>query len=936
MDIPDKVIDKFSEMYATPDRDRFGEALMDEWNNKGKKKYTTHTRALVRKDIEEHLRCERSLGTFPDSKDHKEVIRHCVDIDKGSTMEVMLAVLDIYNSNNFKPVVYKSGGLHKYNGDEQPNLHIEVFFGDNPVSADYIKDLNNIFKVVFPDLEYYPDNYTGLGKTCRIPASNYSVPTNYDKVDDKDGFEHRFCCFYDISDMTTETDTDGNCFIEGITEIPRGKETFDYIMNYIEYSNNVDWDNLSIPDGIKSFEEKNKWFGEQKEPDNSTLSSLVERTSLEEALHSDTIPIRHCIKEVYKRGNQLQGSSGHYFRQIVARELINAKTKTRGGDSTYAFEDNENGNKAIASYFSKQTDFNLKITLENIDYMRKNYSKPFRCQTIRNKCPFVGQNICPECPADKGMGFNNIKNKKARNQKRNEICGEDLVIKSVTSFDINNGEIIGDEIFDYSTEKKSFAISVQKQLDIPPGTKDKVNVGPYTKYASSWYDKIKDILYKPYEGGDFLKKHKNRKHCNINFADYCMEYGSPEQLYMEINDYIEEWVTLPDDFRHYTINYILFSYFFDAFPEVPYLRFQGDTGTGKSRAMKAVGWICYHPVIFSGGSSPSVIYRTLDSVRGSMLFEEADLKGGTEACDTITKVLNCGFDAYTPFSKSEKGEDGNWYPRSFEVFGPVIMAMRESFEDDATENRTFTQDMNGITRESHVQMNFTPRFFEQTWNLRNKLQQFRFDYISKMDFSDPNEYETVGVEDRTNQISGQLLHMCEVIGLDSQKLRRIIRTHDSDMKESRTKSLRYALLKEIIISFVDAFNNGRTKVRNSDFLDRFNINSAAEGFDKNINVYNMGHINKKNFSLAQGRGSGAKYYLMNTDNWERLRRLATKYGMELDNDVEEEYKFLQEKDYECDFKCPDCRYEGLIKHLESKVIEQIKCPECGYPECVKI
>ena len=47
-------------------------------------------------------------------------------------------------------------------------------------------------------------------------------------------------------------------------------------------------------------------------------------------------------------------------------------------------------------------------------------------------------------------------------------------------------------------------------------------------------------------------------------------------------------------------HYVLLSWVYDVFNELPYLRFRGDFGTGKTRALIALGSICYKPFFASG------------------------------------------------------------------------------------------------------------------------------------------------------------------------------------------------------------------------------------------------------------------------------------------------------------------------------------------------
>ena len=86
-------------------------------------------------------------------------------------------------------------------------------------------------------------------------------------------------------------------------------------------------------------------------------------------------------------------------------------------------------------------------------------------------------------------------------------------------------------------------------------------------------------------------------------------------------------------------HYVLFSWVYDAFNEVPYIRFQGDYGTGKTRALLVVGSVCYKPFFASGASTVSPIFHILDAFRGTLILDEADFRFSDEKAE-IVKVLN--------------------------------------------------------------------------------------------------------------------------------------------------------------------------------------------------------------------------------------------------------------------------------------------------------
>jgi hypothetical protein len=94
--------------------------------------------------------------------------------------------------------------------------------------------------------------------------------------------------------------------------------------------------------------------------------------------------------------------------------------------------------------------------------------------------------------------------------------------------------------------------------------------------------------------------------------------SSEEQLVGEIRGFIHRYVDLSPLFEQIASYYVLFSWVYDAFNELPYLRVRGDAGSGKTSFLLIVGSLCYKPIFASGASTVSPLFRILDSMRGSL------------------------------------------------------------------------------------------------------------------------------------------------------------------------------------------------------------------------------------------------------------------------------------------------------------------------------
>jgi hypothetical protein len=221
----------------------------------------------------------------------------------------------------------------------------------------------------------------------------------------------------------------------------------------------------------------------------------------------------------------------------------------------------------------------------------------------------------------------------------------------------------------------------------------------------------------------------------------------------DLAGFIERYVELSADALSIVIEYVILSWCFDAFDELPYLAFRtSDYGRGKSRALETVGAVCYRPIFVGGGSSAAATLRLLDTFGGTLVADEFDGSHDTELTATITKVLNQGFQRNRPILKCV-GDNNE--PRAFRCFGPKLFALRRGFGDDATESRTIGVRMTGRTRRD-VPLNLPRAQFDaDSLALRNRLLAWRFANLGRMTI-DPSLADPE-LDDRLNQIGLPLL-----------------------------------------------------------------------------------------------------------------------------------------------------------------------------------
>lgn len=235
-------------------------------------------------------------------------------------------------------------------------------------------------------------------------------------------------------------------------------------------------------------------------------------------------------------------------------------------------------------------------------------------------------------------------------------------------------------------------------------------------------------------------------------------YGSEQQLVSEIADFIHRYADLSPSFEQVACYYVLLTWLYDAFNDLPYLRLRGDFGTGKTRMLLTIGSLCYKPFFASGASTVSPIFHTLDAFRGTLIFDEADFRFSDERSE-IVKILNNGNVRGMPVLRTMMNQQREFNPQAFHVFGPKIVATRGLYEDRGLESRFITEETGARPLRDDVPINLPETFKEEARELRDKLLLYRFHrrHEVKLDatLADPK------LEPRLNQI---MLPLLSVIG----------------------------------------------------------------------------------------------------------------------------------------------------------------------------
>jgi|SRR5579863_10108672 len=320
------------------------------------------------------------------------------------------------------------------------------------------------------------------------------------------------------------------------------------------------------------------------------------------------------------------------------------------------------------------------------------------------------------------------------------------------------------------------------------------------------------------------------------------EMGSKADLIADIKAFIHRYVSLSPVFEEIAAHYILLSWVYDAFNEVPYLRLSGDYGSGKTRALLVLGSLSYKGFFASGASTVSPIFHVLHEFGGTLVLDEADLRFSDTTADLV-KILNNGTMKGLPVLRTMTNRYRELNPQAFRVFGPKIVAMRHSFKDEALESRFLTEDMNACSLRDDIPIHLPDKMKAQALSLRNRLLAWRFAMRHRIGI-DPTR-AIPGLSPRGNQMALPILSL-----IDDPALRHAMATRLGNAEA--LAAARRATLPHVAM----------TGVLNRLFKQspQVPVAKAAEAFNDQtgtpLPVKLAGHIIRKELGLATTKSHG--------------------------------------------------------------------------------
>jgi hypothetical protein len=359
------------------------------------------------------------------------------------------------------------------------------------------------------------------------------------------------------------------------------------------------------------------------------------------------------------------------------------------------------------------------------------------------------------------------------------------------------------------------------------------------------------------------------KHGVVLFPSEPEEYGTEADLVSRIRDFIHTYVDVSEGFEEIATYYVLFTWLYDAFDEVPYVRIRGGYGSGKTRFLLTVGSLCYKPIFASAASTVSPLFRLIDAFRGTLILDEGDFRYSDEKSEVV-KILNNGNTRGFPVLRTEVSQKREFDPRAYAVFGPKLVATRGFFQDRALESRCLTEDMRPGRLRSDVPLNLDDSVRRAALSIRNQLLLYRlrtFGVVRSLDRAAGRD-----LEPRLTQIFGPLV---SVIGDPAarERITAMLEGYNEDLKDERRDSVEaqvLAVIKELV------GRGTETRLAMQDITTEFTARFGAE-YEKRVTPRWIGSIVRRRLGLKPSRSTGI--FTLGPEEVAKLAALYERFGV---------------------------------------------------------
>ena len=383
----------------------------------------------------------------------------------------------------------------------------------------------------------------------------------------------------------------------------------------------------------------------------------------------------------------------------------------------------------------------------------------------------------------------------------------------------------------------------------------------------------------------------------ILFPTQATPYTSEEEILKDIQNFIHKYLDISEVFEQIATYYVLFTWMYDRFNELPYLRAIGDFGSGKSRFLQSIGCLCYKPVFTGGATTPSPIFRIINEVHGTLVIDEADFRF-SDATSEIIKILNTGYQRGISVLRSEG--KGTFEVKAYDVFCPKIVATRETFSDKALESRFLIEEMGAGKLRTDIPRTLNDSFYFEAECIRNKLLMWRLkNYFEPIE---RREEVIEGIHPRLNQIVIPLLSIIKDEAIRNH-LKTFIVKYNGELTADRGLSWESDIITAILILEHETQSSEITTKQITDEVNK-NTDISDESLQaRKVGWYLRAKLQLKTYKTRKG------YVLNFKNNRDKLDMWKERFGI-TDADIKGE-------------QVNDVNIAGVIDSQEIKIEEEL-------------
>jgi energy-coupling factor transporter ATP-binding protein EcfA2 len=238
-----------------------------------------------------------------------------------------------------------------------------------------------------------------------------------------------------------------------------------------------------------------------------------------------------------------------------------------------------------------------------------------------------------------------------------------------------------------------------------------------------------------------------------------------QQLVERLDSFLRKYIFFADPVYYSLCSlYILFTYVYRDFDELPYLLIFGPKGYGKSTLGAILKSLC-HKGKKVDDVSPPVLYRYIDERKQkglSIIIDESEDLSQARSSNLFLRVLRSGYK-----SDGSIGRFDRFKTTFFSTYCPKVIINTAGILDPALESRTIPIPM--IKAETHVEKFRSKKSEKEFKGMRNLIQQFLGAYRSTI-VTHYNTFPGVeGLGGRDEEIWTPILVIADILDATSTK-----------------------------------------------------------------------------------------------------------------------------------------------------------------------